>query len=96
MSEVGKFGEVFTVRELVSPEISKKLAEWLLSMVDGCGTTVTGIVNLQDQEVFIYKWEAQAIEDAYMNEDEPFPELVEFVNYLIENRVNYVDFPEGL
>lgn len=95
MSEVGKFGEVYVIRELVSPEISKELADWLMNMEDA-GSTVAGIVNISDREVFIYRWEVGSIRDAYMAEEETFPELDEFMDYLEEHRVDYVDFPEGL
>lgn len=93
-----KFGKVFTHRVIITPKISKNLAHW---MMEGYieGRFCDGLVDGDYVEVWIYEFEVEDIIEAWENEEVP-PEIVkelsEFVQYLQDEKVDYISFPEGL
>ena len=86
-----KFGKVFTHRVIITPKISKNLAHWMEGYIEGRFCDYA--------EVWIYEFEVEDIIEAWENEEVP-PEIVkelsEFVQYLQDEKVDYISFPEGL
>ena len=92
-----KFGKVFTHRVIITPKISKNLAHWMEGYIEG--RFRDGLVDGDYAEVWIYEFEVEDIIEAWENEEVP-PEIVkelsEFVQYLQDEKVDYISFPEGL
>lgn len=92
-----KFGKVFTHRVIITPKISKNLAHWMEGYIEG--RFCDGLVDGDYVEVWIYEFEVEDIIEAWENEEVP-PEIVkelsEFVQYLQDEKVDYISFPEGL
>lgn len=92
-----KFGKVFTHRVMITPKISKNLAEWIEEYVEG--RSCEGYYEGHSAFVWIYEFEVEDIIEAWENEEVP-PEIVkelsEFVQYLQDEKVDYISFPEGL
>lgn len=92
-----KFGKVFTHRVIITPKISKNLAHWMEGYIEG--RFCEGLVDGDYAEVWIYEFEVEDIIEAWENEEVP-PEIVkelsEFVQYLQDEKVDYISFPEGL
>ena len=92
-----KFGKVFTHRVIITPKISKNLAHWMEENVEG--RWCEGYYEGESGLVWIYEFEVKDIINAWENEEVP-PEIVkelsEFVQYLQDEKVDYISFPEGL
>ena len=92
-----KFGKVFTHRVIITPKISKNLAHWMEGYIEG--RLCDGLVDGDYAEVWIYEFEVEDIIEAWENEEvspEIVKELSEFVQYLQDEKVDYISFPEGL
>ena len=88
-----KFGKVFTHRVIITPKISKNLAHWMEGYIEG--RFCDGLVDGDYAEVWIYEFEVEDIIEAWENA-EIVKELSEFVQYLQDEKVDYISFPEGL
>lgn len=92
-----RFGKVFTHRVIITPKISKNLAHWMEGYIEG--RFCDGLVDGDHAEVWVYEFEAEDIINAWENEEVPpevVKELSKFVQYLQDERVDYIMFPEGL
>lgn len=92
-----KFGKVFTHRVIITPKISKNLAHWMEGYIEG--RFCDGLVDGDYAEVWIYEFEVEDIIEAWENEEVPLEivkELSEFIQYLQDEKVDYISFPEGL
>lgn len=97
MTRGERFGKVLTHRVIITPKISKNLAHWMEGYIEG--RFCDGLVDGDYAEVWIYEFEVEDIIEAWENEEVP-PEIVkelsEFVQYLQDEKVDYISFPEGL
>lgn len=92
-----KFGKVIDQRVIITPKISKNLANWIEGYIEG--RCCNGLVDGDDAVVWIYDFETEEIIKAWENEEVPeeiVKELLEFIQYLQEEGVDYIRFPEGL
>lgn len=88
-----KFGKVFDHRVIITPSISRDLALWIESYIEG------RCFDAGDSVVYLPEFEVEDIVNAWENEEvdpELVKELSEFVEYLQDERVDYIMFPEGL
>lgn len=95
--EESKFGKVVDQRVMITPKISKNLAEWIEEYVEG--RSCEGYYEGHSAFVWVYEFEARDIIDAWESEEvepEVVKELSEFVQYLQDEKVDYIMFPEGL
>ena len=95
--EGSKFGRVVDQRVIITPNISKNLAGWIEEYVEGryCEGYYDGEAGL----VWIYEFEVEDMINAWESEEvepEVVKELSEFVQYLQDEEVDYIMFPEGL
>lgn len=97
MTREERFGKVFTHRVIITPKISKNLALWIEWNIEG--RCCDGLVDGDEAVVWVYEFETEDIIKAWENEEVP-PEIVkelsEFVQYLQDEKVDYISFPEGL
>ena len=96
MLKESKFGRVVDQRVMITPKISKNLAQWIEGYVEGrwCERFYEGDSAL----VWIYEFEAEDIINAWESEEvepEVVKELSEFVQFLQDEKVDYIMFPEG-
>lgn len=94
--EESKFGRVVDQRVMITPKISKNLAEWIGDYVEG--RSCEGYYEGHPAFVWIYEFEVEDIINAWESEEAPpevVKELSEFVQYLQDEKVDYIMFPEG-
>lgn len=96
MLKESKFGRVVDQRVVITPKISKDLANWIEEYVEGrwCEGCYEGDPAL----VWIYEFEVEDIINAWESEEvepEVVKELSEFVQFLQDEKVDYIMFPEG-
>lgn len=92
-----KFGRVVDQRVMITPKISKNLARWIEEFVEG--RSCEGYYEGHSAFVWVYEFEARDIIDAWESEEvepEVVKELSEFVQFLQDEKVDYIMFPEGL
>lgn len=97
IKEESKFGKVVDQRVMITPKISKNLAEWIEEYVEG--RSCEGYYEGHSAFVWIYEFEVRDIIDALESEEvepEVVKELSEFVQFLQDEKVDYIMFPEGL
>lgn len=91
-----KFGRVVDQRVIITPNISKNLAEWIEEYVEG--RWCEGFYEGDSALVWIYEFEVEDIINAWESEEvepEVVKELSEFVQFLQDEKVDYIMFPEG-
>lgn len=84
--EESKFGRVVDQRIMITPKISKNLAHWIEGYVEG--RWCEGFYEFEVEDI-INAWESEEVEP------EVVKELSEFVQFLQDEKVDYIMFPEG-
>nr|DAN33407.1 MAG TPA: hypothetical protein [Caudoviricetes sp.] len=88
-----RFGEVVVQRVILTPKISSELVMWIDECVEGRyyddGHAIDYLPEYEVEDI-VKAWENEEVEPEIVKE------LSEFVQYLQDEKVDYIMFPEGL